>query len=69
MSFLDLAKRRYSVRSYAQRKVEKEKLEYIIEAGRVAPTAVYEHFRRRCAARNDASAAASGRDSDHMPAP
>ena len=39
MSFLDLAKRRYSVRSYAQRKVEKEKLEYIIEAGRVAPTA------------------------------
>ena len=39
MSFLDLAKRRYSVRNYVQRKVEKEKLEYIIEAGRIAPTA------------------------------
>ena len=39
MSFLDLAKRRYSVRSYTQQKVEKEKLEYIIEAGRIAPTA------------------------------
>ncbi len=39
MSFLDLAKKRYSCRAYSDRKVEKEKLELILEAGRVAPTA------------------------------
>jgi nitroreductase len=39
MSFLELAKKRYSSRSYTDRKVEKEKLEKILEAGRVAPTA------------------------------
>lgn len=38
-SFLDLAKARYSVRSYAKKEVEKEKLDLILEAGRVAPTA------------------------------
>ncbi len=39
MSFLELAKRRYSCRKYQERKVEQEKLEAILEAGRVAPTA------------------------------
>jgi nitroreductase len=39
MSFIELAKKRYSVRSYLPTKVEKEKLELILEAGRVAPTA------------------------------
>lgn len=39
MSFLDLAKTRYSVRSYSEKKVEEEKLLKILEAGRVAPTA------------------------------
>ena len=39
MSFLDLAKKRYSVREYETKKVEKEKLLTILEAGRVAPTA------------------------------
>ena len=39
MSFLDTARRRYSVRTYAPQKVEREKLDCIIEAGRVAPTA------------------------------
>lgn len=38
MSFLDLAKKRYSVRSYSDRKVEGEKIRKILEAGRVAPT-------------------------------
>lgn len=38
MSFLDLAKKRYSVRKYEAKKVEKEKLLKILEAGRVAPT-------------------------------
>lgn len=39
MDFLDLAKKRSSVRSYQSRKVEPEKLRKILEAGRVAPTA------------------------------
>jgi len=38
-SFLDLAKSRYSVRKYENRAVEAEKLNAILEAGRVAPTA------------------------------
>ncbi|MGB9904238.1 MAG: nitroreductase family protein [Desulfotomaculales bacterium] len=40
MNFLELAKRRYSVRKYEARQVEEEKLMKILEAGRVAPTAV-----------------------------
>ncbi len=40
MDFLELAKNRYSCRSFSDRKVEREKLERILEAGRVAPTAV-----------------------------
>ncbi len=38
MDFLELAKKRYSVRQYKPEKVEKEKLDKILEAGRVAPT-------------------------------
>lgn len=38
MEFLSLAKKRYSVRSYMKQKVEKEKLERILEAAHVAPT-------------------------------
>jgi nitroreductase len=38
-SFFDLAKSRYSVRKYENRAVEAEKLNAILEAGRVAPTA------------------------------
>ncbi|GAB6085929.1 nitroreductase family protein [Alkaliphilus crotonatoxidans] len=40
MDFLELAKNRYSVRKFSDVKVEKEKLNMILEAGRVAPTAV-----------------------------
>lgn len=40
MGFLELAKARYSCRSFSNRRVEKQKLELILEAGRVAPTAV-----------------------------
>lgn len=40
MDFLELAKDRYSVRKFCDKKVEKEKLDLILEAGRVAPTAV-----------------------------
>ena len=39
MIFLDLAKQRCSIRSFSDKPVEKEKLEYILEAGRVAPSA------------------------------
>ena len=40
MSFLDLAKKRYSVRKYKKIPVEEEKLNQVLEAGRVAPSAV-----------------------------
>jgi nitroreductase len=40
MDFLELARRRYSVRSYKSDPVEKEKLDRILEAARLAPTAV-----------------------------
>lgn len=39
MDFMDLAQARFSVREYSDRPVEKEKLERILEAGRMAPTA------------------------------
>jgi nitroreductase len=38
--FIKLAKARYSCRQYDARPVEQEKLELILEAGRVAPSAV-----------------------------
>ena len=38
-SFLELAKSRYSVRNYLDKPVEDEKLKYILEAGRIAPSA------------------------------
>ena len=40
MNFLDLVKARYSVRSYSPQEVEKEKLDYILECVRLAPSAV-----------------------------
>ena len=39
MSFLDLAKERYSERYFDPRPVEQEKIDKILEAGRTAPTA------------------------------
>ena len=39
MDFLELAKKRYSVRGYTDQKVEAEKLERILQAAHVAPTA------------------------------
>ncbi|MBH1940824.1 nitroreductase family protein [Mobilitalea sibirica] len=40
MTFLDLAKKRYSVRKYMDKEIEKEKIMDILEAGRYAPSAV-----------------------------
>lgn len=39
MEFLDIAKTRFSVREYTDKKVEKEKLNQILNAGHVAPSA------------------------------
>ena len=39
MDFMELAKARYSVRKYDARPVEREKLDYILKAGSIAPTA------------------------------
>lgn len=39
MEFIEIAKKRYSVRSYKDKKVEAEKLAQILEAAHVAPTA------------------------------
>ncbi len=38
-NLLDLAKLRYSVRNFMDRPVEEEKLQYILECGRIAPSA------------------------------
>lgn len=40
MGFLELAADRYSVRSFSSRSIELEKLEKILKAGQLAPTAV-----------------------------
>lgn len=39
MKFLELAEQRYSVRKYKDTPIEPEKLNMILEAGRIAPTA------------------------------
>lgn len=39
MDFTELAAKRYSVRNYADRPVEPEKIQAVLEAGRLAPTA------------------------------
>ena len=39
MDFLELAKKRYSVRAYKPVPVEDEKLQEVLEAARLAPTA------------------------------
>lgn len=39
MDFLELAKERYSVRKFSDKKIETEKIDLILEVGRLAPTA------------------------------
>lgn len=39
MEYLDIVRKRYSVRSYKPDRVEKEKIDIILEAARLAPTA------------------------------
>lgn len=40
MDFLELAKTRYSVRSFAPQPVEQEKVDLLLQAAQAAPTAV-----------------------------
>ncbi len=40
MKFLDLAKQRYSSRNYKSTPIEEDKIKQILEAGRIAPSAV-----------------------------
>ena len=54
MSFLELARKRYSVRNFEAKKVEEEKLLQILEAGRVAPTAANYQPQRIIVVRQDA---------------
>lgn len=46
MSFYELVKERYSVRNFSDRPIEKEKLNCILESGRLAPTAMNEQPQR-----------------------
>jgi nitroreductase len=39
MTFIELAQKRYSVRKFSDKPVEEEKLERVLQAGRLAPTA------------------------------
>jgi len=40
MEFIDVITKRYSVRGYLDKEVEKEKLEYVLKAATIAPTGV-----------------------------
>ncbi|MBO6274699.1 MAG: nitroreductase family protein, partial [Methanobrevibacter sp.] len=40
MEFIDVINERYSVRGYLDKKVEKEKLDYVLKAATIAPTGV-----------------------------
>ena len=40
MEFSDVINERYSVRGYLDKEVEKEKLEYVLNAATIAPTGV-----------------------------
>ena len=48
MKFLELAKDRYSVRAYSDRPVEKEKLDYVLECARLAPSATNAQLWKLC---------------------
>lgn len=40
MNFLELVKKRFSARSYESKIVEQDKIDYILECARLAPSAV-----------------------------
>lgn len=52
MKFLELAKNRCTTRAFIEQPIEKDKLDYIMEAGRVAPTACNKQPQRIIVVRN-----------------
>jgi len=57
MNFLELARKRFSVRNFEAKRVEEDKLSQILEAGRVAPTAANHQPQRIIVVRGDAGLA------------
>lgn len=53
MAFIDLARERYSLRQFSEQPVEQEKLEQILQAGRLAPTACNYQPQRILVAENE----------------
>lgn len=54
MEFIELAKKRYSVRKFTDQPIEKEKLDLILEAGNIAPTAKNDQSQRIYVVRDEA---------------
>jgi len=69
MDFLELAKKRYAVRSYETRGVEEGKLMTILEAGRVAPTGANRQPQRLIVVREAAGLAKLGKAANVYGAP
>jgi len=69
MSFLELAKSRFSVRKYKSRKVEKELLDKILEAAHVAPTAANRQPVRLIAVQQEEGLAKVGKAANIFNAP
>ena len=69
MEFLSIAKQRFSVRSYTSQHVEPEKLEKILEAARVAPTAANLQPLRLIVAQSEQSLAKIGKAANIYGAP
>ena len=61
MDFLELAKNRFSLRKFSDKKVEKEKIDYILAAMQAAPTAVNFQPQRILAEMTDTTRAKSTR--------
>ena len=55
MEFIELVKNRYSCKNFSDKKVEDEKLDFILEAGRFAPTAKNNQIQRIYVCRSDES--------------
>lgn len=69
MDFISIAKQRYSVRKYTSKKVEPEKLEKILEAAHVAPTAANRQPVRLIAVQSEEALAKAGNAADIYGAP
>lgn len=55
MEFIDIVKNRYSCKNFSDKEVEKDKLDTILEAGRLAPTAKNNQIQRIYVAQSNES--------------